>query len=185
MLTLEQEPVKYTDAHFAHISDLIIKDWSPFLTAQANLSLCGVAIPTGRELAFNRYAGPVVNLTLYEWNPAVRSLVFLDGPSKWNSRLVLLSGQAVLISNSSGLNQEDFVPRGSLVTMWTWAQDHLLMDVSERSKLFWCNTIFFPTGFFLVNFRSKLCKESLVLALIPSRLSLTSGKGYWGVKNQM
>lgn len=108
------------------------------------MSSCGVAIPTGRELAFNQNAGPIVNLTLYDRNPAVCSMVFLDGASRWNSRLVRLSGQAILISNTSGVIQEDFVPRGNLVTMWTWARDHLLMDVSERSKFLWSNTIFFP-----------------------------------------
>lgn len=153
-------PIKYPDIYYAACSDKVITDWAPFVTTNAGKASYGITSNTGvlREMAHFNFAGPSINPHYCPQQPTVADILLFDGPSHWNSRLLLAAGHAELYQYSSGIRDEDFPALGTLVTMRPWGIDLALMNNEEVSSWAWSNTNYFPL------YRWN-CREPLILAV--------------------
>lgn len=151
-------PVKYPDIYYATVSDSIIMDWAPFPVINAGLSACGITSSNGSlcEVAHLNFAGPSINTHGCPLQPRVSDILYFDGMSHWNSRMLLIGAHSNLYQYPSGMLEPGFTPMGQLVVLRKWARDRVLRDNQHVNVWSWCNTNYFPL------YRWN-CRELLVL----------------------
>lgn len=72
----------------------------------------------------------------------------MDGVSAWNTRLLLVTGEATLVNFITGDAVEGFVPDHHLVCLFPWCPDATMPHKPLAPAWYWSNTIFTPTMIF-------------------------------------
>lgn len=83
------------------------------------------------------HAGASLDTSYMPANHHTRDIPFLDGVSSWNTRVLLISGEAVLTNYRTGDVVPGFIPDGHLICLFPWAPDQTESTEPNQTARFW------------------------------------------------